>query len=131
MTSFVSHTTVDCRDAYALSVFWQRVLGYEMNAEGPNEPGDEECPIHDPQTGHTILFIEVADPTPGKNIVHFDLRPRTGSRDEEVTRLLELGATIAEDHRGIRGPGSGWVTMADPEGNLFCVLRSLAEAQQG
>lgn len=44
--------------------------------------------------------------------------------------MLEHGATLVEDHRGIHGPGSGWLTMADPEGNLFCVLRSLTEAAE-
>jgi hypothetical protein len=31
------------------------------------------------------------------------------------------------DHRGVHGPGSGWVTLSDSEGNQFCVLRSPAE----
>ncbi len=124
MTSYVSHTSVDCRDAYALSEFWREVLGYVDVADDPNGPGDEECPIFDPQTGHSLLFIEVPDPTPGKNRLHLDLRPRTGRRDEEVSRLLDLGATVVADRRDIHGPGVGWVTMADPEGNHFCVLRS-------
>ena len=63
----------------------------------------------------------------GKNRLHFDLRPRDGSRDEEVERLLGAGATLVADHRGMYGPGSGWVTLADPEGNEFCILRSQAE----
>ena len=126
MTSFVSHTSVDCLDAYALSEFWRAVLGYDDDADDPNNPGDEECPIHDPGTGHTILFIEVPDPTPGKNKVHFDLRPREGSRDDEVARLLGIGATIVADRRDPDGR-TGWVTLADPEGNQFCVLRSEAE----
>lgn len=127
MTSFVSHTSVDCFDAYALSEFWRLVLGYAENPDDPNNPGDEECPIFDPVTGHTLLFLQVADPTPGKNKLHLDLRPRDGRRDDEVQRLLSLGATIAADRRDIHGPGIGWVTMADPEGNQFCVLRSDAE----
>ena len=74
-----------------------------------------------------MLFIEVPDPTPGKPRTHFDLRPRERGRDDEVAWLLEYGATQVADHRGIYGPGSGWVTFADPEGNLFCILRSEAE----
>lgn len=127
MTSFVSHTSVDCADAYALSQFWKDLLGYVDVADDPNEPGDEECMILDPQSGHRILFIEVPESKAAKNRLHFDLRPRTGSRDDEVARVLALGATQVADHRGIRGPGSGWVVLADPEGNEFCILRSPAE----
>lgn len=130
MTSFVSHTSVDCRDAYALSVFWADVLGYAENPDDPNEPGDAECPISDPDTGHTVLFIEVPDPTPGKNRIHFDLRPREGRRDDEVERLVAMGATVVADRRDVHGPGIGWVTLADPEGNQFCVLRSEEERRQ-
>jgi hypothetical protein len=88
--------------------------------------------IRDPETGHQLLFIEVPDPTPGKPRIHLDLRPREGTRDEEIDRLRAYGATEVADHRGTYGPGSGWVTFADPEGNLFCVVRSEAEvaAQQ-
>ena len=61
MTSFVSHTTVDCHNAYELSEWWKALLGY-VDVEGdPNEPGHEECMILDPDTGHAILFIEVPD----------------------------------------------------------------------
>ncbi len=127
MTSFVSHTTVDAHDAYALSKFWEQVLGYVENPDDPNEPGHEECIISDQETGHQILFIEVPEAKTVKNRVHFDLRPRTGSRDEEVERLKAIGAVEVADHRGIRGDGSGWVILADPEGNEFCILRSEAE----
>jgi catechol 2,3-dioxygenase-like lactoylglutathione lyase family enzyme len=127
MTSFISHTTIDCRNAYELSEWWKPVLGYVDIEDDPNEPGHQECMIRDTETGHQLLFIEVHDPSPGKPRIHFDMRPREGSRDEEVERLLEYGATLYEDHRGIYGPGSGWVTLADPEGNLICILRSQAE----
>jgi len=46
-----------------------------------------------------------------------------GARDEEVQRILALGATLFEDHR--REDGKGWVTLADPEGNEFCVERGV------
>lgn len=127
MTSYISHTTVDCANAYQLSEWWKPVLGYTDIPGDPNRPGHEECMIIDPDTGHQVLFIEVPERKTGKNRVHFDLRPRTGTRDEEIERLLEYGAVQVADHRGIHGPGSGWVTFADPEGNEFCVVRSQGE----
>ena len=127
MTLFVSHTTIDCHDAYTLSEWWKTLLGY-VDVEGdPNLPGHEECMILDPESGHHMLFIEVPDEELPAKRVHFDLRPRTGTRDEEIERVLGLGATWVAPHRGKYGPGTGWVIFADPEGNQFCVLRSEAE----
>ena len=128
MSSFISHTTIDCTNAYELSEWWKPVLGYTDIADDPNEPGHEECMIRDPETGHQVLFIEVPDPTPGKPRIHFDLRPRerTAGRGGRVAAGRTARPQVA-DHRGIYGPGSGWVTFADPEGNQFCVLRSEAE----
>jgi catechol 2,3-dioxygenase-like lactoylglutathione lyase family enzyme len=131
MTSFVSHTTIDSTDAYALSEFWKAVLGYVDVAADPNSPGDVECLVLDPDTGHSLLFIEVPERKERKNRVHLDLRPRAGTRDAEVARLVELGATVVADHRDIHGPGVGWMTLADPEGNEFCVLRSEQERAAG
>ena len=132
MTSFVSHTSVDCANAYELSEWWKLVLGYTDVPGDPNEPGHDECAIVDPESGHEILFIEVADgPKTSKNRIHFDLRPRAGTRDEEIERVRGLGATEVGDHRGEWGPGSGWVVLADPEGTEFCILRSQAELDAG
>jgi hypothetical protein len=127
MTSFVSHTTVDCAHAYELSEWWKQLLGYVDVDGDPNLPGHEECMVLDPGSGHRILFIEVPEPKAVKNRLHLDLRPRSGSRDDEVERVRALGATEVADHRGQHGPGTGWVVMADPEGNEFCILRSQAE----
>ena len=129
MASFVSHTTIDCTDAHALSKWWEPVLGYVEDPDDPNLPGHEECMVRDPETGHAILFIEVPDPTPGKPRIHLDLRPRERTQDEEIAWLLEYGATQVADHRGKYGPGTGWVIFADPEGNQFCILRSRAQLE--
>jgi hypothetical protein len=130
MTSFVSHTSIDCGNAYDLSEWWKQVLGY-VDIEGdPNLPGHEECMIRDPESGHQVLFIEVPEPkTEKKNRIHLDLRPRDLTQSEEVERLLGIGATEVWDMRGKYGPGTGWVTLADPEGNEFCILRSPKELE--
>src|SRR5262245_30881262 len=121
MTSFVSHTTVDCTDAYALSKWWEQVLDYAENPDDPNLPGHEECPITSRDGSHTVLFIQVPDIKSVKNRIHFDLRPVEGSRDEELARLVDLGAKPLDDLR--KPDGSGWMVLADPEGNEFCILR--------
>ena len=60
--------------------------------------------------------------------MHLDLTPAMRSRDEEVARLLAIGASLVADYR--RPDGTGWVTMADPEGNEFCVERSARERNE-
>ncbi len=125
MTSRVSHTTFDCTDAYALATWWKPVLGYTDLPDDPNEPGHQECMIVDPASGHRLLFVETGDVKQGKNRVHLDLVPTDRTRDEEVARVIGLGAVEVADRR--RPDGRGWVVLADPEGNEFCVLRSDAE----
>lgn len=73
-----------------------------------------------PDRSQMLLFIRVPDRKQVKNRVHLDLRPVDVSREDEVERLVGLGATLHQDHR--RPDGSGWITLKDPEGNEFCVL---------
>jgi predicted enzyme related to lactoylglutathione lyase len=129
MTAVISHTTFDAHDAYAQSVFWARVLGFAHDPEQPDFPGDEECMIFSPDGTQRILFIEVPEPKQGKNRIHLDLVPAAGTRDEELARLLDIGARIVDDLRV--ADGTGWVVLADPEGNEFCILRSDAERAAG
>jgi glyoxalase superfamily protein len=131
VTSFISHTTIDCANAYELSEWWKRLLGYVDLPDDPNEPGHQECLIQRPDGGHQLLFIEVPEAKTVKNRLHFDLRPSERSRDDEVTWALSIGATQVDDLRGKYGPGTGWVVLADPEGNEFCILRSVAEVEAG
>ena len=129
MTARVSHTTIDCHDAYTLSEWWKGVLDY-VDVEGdPNLPGHEECMILNREGSHRLLFIEVPEAKSGKNRIHLDLEPVEGRRDDELARLLAHGAVEVADHRGQYGPGTGWVILADPEGNEFCILRSAAERE--
>jgi Glyoxalase-like domain len=121
MTSRISHTTVDAIDAYAQSVWWSKVLDFIEDPEDPNEPGHELCPIMSHDRSHVLLFIAVPDGEKKlKNRLHLDLRPVDRDRDEEVERLVVMGATQVGDFR--RADGRGWITLTDPEGNEFCVL---------
>lgn len=119
--------TVDCADPYRQAVFWSEVTGWQEDPDDPNYPDDPEGRIVSPH-GISLLFIPVPEGKTVKNRMHLDLVPTGRSRDEEVARLLGIGATLAEDHR--EPDGSGWVVLADLEGNEFCLERSLAERSQ-
>ena len=111
--------TFDCAQPYELATFWRDATGGELHPD--TEKNDDEVLL---QGGRVdLLFIRVPEDKAGKNRVHLDITGSAGTtRDEEVERLAELGATVSEDHRD--PDGSGWVTMLDPEGNEFCVCRA-------
>lgn len=121
MTSLIRHITVDCADPYALASFWAKAL--EGSLADDDFPGDPEATVI--TSAVTLLFVRVDDRKSVKNRVHLDLQPQDRTRDEEVRRLLSLGATLHGDHR--RPDGTGWVTLNDPESNEFCVERSVLE----
>ncbi|MEU7385024.1 MULTISPECIES: VOC family protein [unclassified Streptomyces] len=121
MHSTVTNMTVDCANAYQLALFWSEVTGRPLDPE--DEPGEDETEIQLPG-GLALHFNEVPEPKAGKNRLHLCLRPDT-SRDAEVERLLALGASLVADHR--KPNGWGWVVLADPEGNEFCILCSESE----
>jgi Glyoxalase-like domain len=52
--------------------------------------------------------------------VHLDLTTSADDREEEIARLLALGARRVDI--GQTGEES-WTVLADPEGNEFCVVR--------
>jgi predicted enzyme related to lactoylglutathione lyase len=122
MTSTIRHTTIDSSDAYALASFWSEVLGRPVHED--DKPGDEEALIE----GAGLLFVTVPEGKTIKNRIHFDLQPQDRTREEEVERLLALGAALVDDRRN--PDGTGWAVLADPEGNEFCVERSAGERGQ-
>ena len=79
-------------------------VGAALNSPDPDRP--------------RLLFQLVPEQKTVKNRLHLDVRVGPERREEEVARLLSLGAT--ELWRGAQGPMS-WVTLADPQGNEFCV----------
>ncbi|MBB5872419.1 putative enzyme related to lactoylglutathione lyase [Allocatelliglobosispora scoriae] len=124
MTALIRHITVDCADAYALAGFWSEVTGYPRHPD--DKPGDPASLLIAPDgEGPGLLFVQVPDGKSVKNRLHLDLQPTDRKRDEEVDRLIGLGAKLVDDHR--KGDGTGWAVLADPEGNEFCVERSLGE----
>ncbi|CCH35551.1 VOC family protein [Actinosynnema sp. NPDC047251] len=121
MSSLVHSITFHCRDPYALATFWSQVTGRPMADE--DLPGDPETHVWLP-AGPSLLFTRVPGEKVVRNRVHLDVQPDS-TRDEEVRRLLGIGATLVDDQR--RPDGTGWVVLGDPEGNEFCVERSAAE----
>ncbi|MFG2038578.1 VOC family protein [Dactylosporangium sp. NPDC048998] len=125
MTSRVRWIDFDCADPFKAASFWAEATGLRHHPE--NKPGEEECVL---LSGADILeggmlFQRVPEGKVAKNRVHLDLQPTDRTRDEEVERLLGLGASLKADHRN--PDGTGWALLLDPEGNEFCVERSAQE----
>ncbi|MCX5077460.1 VOC family protein [Streptomyces sp. NPDC060334] len=117
MVSVVQNVAIDCANAYELARFWSGVTGRPIHPDVG--PGDRETQVLLAE-GPALYFNQVPEAKTVKNRIHLCLRPET-SREQEVDRLLSLGATFVADHRN--PDGSGWAVLADPEGNEFCVLR--------
>lgn len=121
----IKNVNIACRDPYGLAGFWAGVTGFGEEPGYPNEPGDPEALLVAPDRSLALLFVAVPDPASRANRMHLDLMPTDRSRDEEVQRLLALGAALVADRR--QPDGTGWAVLADPEGNQFCIERSAAE----
>ena len=112
---------IDCVDLDAMTAFWCEALDLDHVWTGPS--GGHLLSARD-GSGRRLGLMPVHGEKTVKNRVHFDLRP---DRDQqsEVRRLEGLGARRIN----IGQADVTWVVMADPEGNEFCVLRSLAEKE--
>jgi predicted enzyme related to lactoylglutathione lyase len=112
MTLTLAMITMDTSDAESLAQWWAEQTGAEIT-----QTNEGWFVIVKGGTLPVLLaFQKVGDPTPGKNRIHLDLT--TPDLDAEVDRLVAAGATLVER----RGDESfHWVTLADPQGNQFCV----------
>ncbi|NYV75251.1 VOC family protein [Streptomyces sp. UH6] len=133
MTSRFTELVVDCRDPERLAAFWCAVLGFTVidRSEDKVEIGSWVPTVEEVrarQMPPTLVFVRVPEGKAAKNRLHLDVSPVDGSTDEEVARLLGLGAARVDVGQG---PGRSWVVMADPEGNEFDVLRTLAPSPSG
>ena len=135
--------TFDARDSKSLAAFWMAALGYVPMGPPPGygswedwriamevsvEEMDEGASISAPDGSRRITFLNVPEPKVAKNRLHIDIvvttdrrapvRERKAVVDEEAERLKTLGATKLYDQL----VGEHYhVTMADPEGNEFCL----------
>ncbi len=124
MTSKLTEVAIDCADPSSLARFWCAVLGYEVQADegdGVVTIGSPLVPEGRRRTGPvppTLTFARVPEGKTVKNRIHLDVNPTDGEQDDEVRRLLALGAR----HTDVGQGDASWVVLADPEGNEFCVL---------
>lgn len=109
---------IDCHDPEALASFWSEVLGFPV---GRDEDDEDERWLEVPDgQGPEILFEKVPESKTVKNRLHIDLNPTDREQNEELERLLALGARKVDVGQGEQT----WHVLADPEGNEFCLLRT-------
>jgi hypothetical protein len=127
MASRFTELILDSHEPRKLAEFWSEVLGYKILDEddqvveiGAGEPTAEGIRQGPPVP--TLVFVPVPEDKAVKNRIHIDVSPIDRTQAEEVERILALGATHVDVGQGEQS----WVVLADPEGNEFCVLRSLA-----
>ncbi len=126
MTSRLTELAIDCHQPQQLAQFWCEALGYRITDDSGDEveiadwePANEA--VQQEPVPPTLLFCRVPEDKAVKNRLHLDISPVDCAQDDEVDRLLALGARRVDIGQGEQT----WVVLADPEGNEFCVLRSL------
>lgn len=103
--------TCDTTDALSLARWWAEQTGGDIVEENDGWFVVVAVP------GAPMLgFQRIDDPTAGKNRWHLDLSSQ--DVDAEVQRLLAAGASLVGERTM---PGMRWFTLADPDGNQFCV----------
>jgi predicted enzyme related to lactoylglutathione lyase len=121
MASRFTTIVIDATDVRRVGEFWSSVLGRQAELD---DDGDMVLKAPDGESVD-VLVLAVPEAKRTKNRLHIDLNPIAADQDEELERLLALGATRVDIGQG----EPSWVVLADPEGNEFCLLsRRIAEA---
>lgn len=116
MSSRFSALAMDANDVARMGAFWTQALGYRVADQF--DGGITLAPANG-VPGPPIDVVPVPETKSVKNRLHLDLVPEGCTQEEEVQRLLGLGAVLADVGQD---PDVSWVVMADPEGNEFCIL---------
>ena len=106
---------VDCQDVAAQARWWAEALGYSVVFEGDGEVAIAGGTADEPQWPG-LVFVPVPEGKAVKNRLHIDLNP--DDQAAEVARFEALGARRVD----VGQKDVGWVVLADPEGNEFCIL---------
>lgn len=110
----IGAVVLNVKDARRASRFWSQALGYSYR-DGGCDP-DATPVLLSPQAGAAALALDEADGT------HLDLDTgNAGEQQAEIERLIALGATRAD---WAYPEGARFVVLADPDGNLFCVVNT-------
>jgi hypothetical protein len=123
MSIAVRSITIDAADPYRIARWW--CAAFDVEPSPDDFPGDPAALCTLGAGTPRLLFERVPEGKTVKNRVHIDIQPQDHTRDEEVDRLIGLGARLVDDHR--EPDGTGWAVLADPDGNEFCIERSAAE----
>lgn len=115
MSSRIAVIALDAANPRKLADFWCAVLDWRILEQ---EPGIVSIGSS-PDAWPTMDIIQVPEGKTVKNRMHLDVRADKTTTENEVQRLLGLGATKADIDQG---PNASWVVLRDPEGNEFCVL---------
>jgi hypothetical protein len=137
--------TFDCADPNALAGFWNEALGYvyQPPPDGfddwdaaldqwgvPEEHRNDASASVDPDgVGPRLFFQKVPEGKTAKNRLHFDVRAAPGlgadermeALEAECARLVALGGTRLRRSEPAPPMSQGFIVMADPEGNEFCL----------
>ncbi len=109
----VIDVAIDVNDVVIMGRFWESLLGYERAFER-----EGHLYLVDPSGRGPHVYLQgVPEPRRDKNRLHLDIV--VPSLEEAVDRALELGATRVEERRSMY---TWFVVLADPEGNLFCLV---------
>lgn len=111
MSINIGNICVDTNDLSGSATFWRAVTGYRVASSD-----EGTAYLEDPSKVGVGLSLQLVPEThSGKNRLHLDLF--TDDMAGEVIRLQGLGATEV-----MRFDNDGWVVLADPDGNQFCVV---------
>jgi hypothetical protein len=121
MGSVLQEIVIDSRDPAELARWWARVLDWQVV---DSEHGYSWIsPDGQPQDSPLLVFVPGQEPKTVKNRVHLDVSPSGVDEQQELQRLLALGAA----HTDIGQADVPWIVLADPEGNEFCLLSGRVE----
>lgn len=132
MTALISHRTIDLKNTYESPEWWKQTQGYANVEDNSENPDDEKRKMLSQAGVHHLLCVEVDEfdvTTPELSLL--DLRPSERTGKQELETLLSLDAMEVEAHRRIQGPDTGWVVLADPEGNQLCIPRARHKYSSG